>query len=172
MRPDMSDDELYALAERIGEALSARHFMLATAESCTGGWASMALTAVPGSSAWFERGFVTYSNAAKQDMLGVQPETLTTHGAVSEEVVTEMARGAAERSGADASLAISGVAGPAGGSAAKPVGLVCLGWLVRGVGTRSRCLRCEGDRQQVRRAAVRLALQGLIELLVSPAPGP
>lgn len=171
MSPDMPDDEVYALAERLGEALSARRFMLASAESCTGGWASMAVTAVPGSSAWFERGFITYSNAAKQDMLGVKSETLAAHGAVSEEVAMEMAKGAADKSGADACLAISGVAGPGGGSAAKPVGLVCLAWLVRGVGLRSRCQHCQGDRQAVRRAAVVLALQGLIELLASSDQG-
>jgi len=170
MDPEISTDDMQALAERLGEALRARNFLLATAESCTGGWASMAVTAVPGSSAWFDRGFVTYSNAAKQDMLGVKPETLAAHGAVSEAVAAEMARGAIARSGAQASLAISGVAGPGGGSAAKPVGLICLGWAVQGSETRSRCLQCEGGREDVRRQAVKLALEGLLELLsASPA---
>jgi nicotinamide-nucleotide amidase len=165
----MPVDEIHALAERLGEALLARNIMLATAESCTGGWASMALTAVAGSSAWFERGFVTYSNAAKQDMLGVSSESLATHGAVSEAVVRERAQGGVARSGAQASLAISGIAGPGGGSGAKPVGLVCLGWVVAGGETRSRCLQCAGGREDVRRQAVVLALQGLLELLsVSP----
>ena len=161
----MSADDMHELAERLGEALLARGFMLATAESCTGGWASMALTAVAGSSAWFERGFVTYSNAAKQDMLGVGSESLATHGAVSEAVVREMAQGAVARSGAGASLAISGIAGPGGASAAKPVGLVCLGWVVPGGRTHSRCLQCAGGREDVRRRAVVLALEGLLELL-------
>ena len=161
---------MHALAERLGEALLARGFMLATAESCTGGWASMALTAVAGSSAWFERGFVTYSNAAKQDMLGVKSATLVAHGAVSEAVAREMAQGAVARSSAQASLAISGIAGPGVGSAAKPVGLVCLAWALAGGETRSRCLQCPGGREDVRRQAVVLALQGLLELLSAP-PG-
>jgi nicotinamide-nucleotide amidase len=163
MRSESSDDDLYALAEQVGEALHARGLMLSTAESCTGGWASMALTAVPGSSGWFERGYVTYSNAAKQEMLGVQAQTLAEHGAVSEAVVREMAEGAA--GGARASLAVSGVAGPGGGSEAKPVGLVCLAWWVPGIGVRSRCLHCSGGRAQVRREAVVQALRGLLELL-------
>jgi nicotinamide-nucleotide amidase len=170
MSSNMSADDLHQLAERLGEALLARGFMLATAESCTGGWASMALTAVAGSSAWFERGFVTYSNAAKQDMLGVQSETLAAHGAVSEAVVREMAQGAVARSGAQAGLAISGIAGPGGGSAAKPVGLVCLGWVVPGAKARARCLQCTGGREDVRCQAVVLAFEGLLELLSAP-PG-
>ncbi len=160
-----SDDYIHDLAERVGEAFRARNLMLAIAESCTGGWACMAVTAVAGSSGWFERGFVTYSNTAKQDMLGVKPETLAAHGAVSEAVVREMAQGAVARSGAQASLAISGVAGPGGGTAAKPVGLVCLGWALHGGETRSRCLQCEGGREDVRRQAVAQALEGLVALL-------
>ena len=165
MAQESSDAAIDALANSVGEALSARGFMLAIAESCTGGWASMAVTAVAGSSAWFERGFVTYSNAAKQEMLGVKTETLAAHGAVSEAVAMEMARGAIAASGARASLAISGIAGPGGGSAAKPVGLVCLGWAMAGGETRSRCLQCAGGREDVRRQAVVLALEGLLELL-------
>ena len=165
MRHEKSPADLQALAEQLGEALQARRFMLATAESCTGGFASMVVTAVPGSSAWFERGFVTYTNDAKQDMLGVKSETLTAHGAVSEAVVREMAEGAVARSHAQASLAISGIAGPGGGSETKPVGLVCLGWVVQGSGTSSRCLHCKGGREEVRREAVIEALQGLLELL-------
>jgi len=172
MSSRMGDEDLHALAGRLGEALRARGLMLATAESCTGGWASMAVTAVPGSSAWFERGFVTYSNAAKQDMLGVKPETLAAHGAVSEEVVREMAQGAAARSGAEVCLAISGVAGPGGGSATKPVGLVCLAWRVPGIGLRSRCLHCQGGREDVRRAAVVQALEDLLGLLSDTAENP
>ena len=165
MSPEFSDSDIHDLAVRLGEALHARNLTLVTAESCTGGWASMAVTAVAGSSGWFERGFVTYSNTAKQDMLGVKPETLAAHGAVSEAVVREMAQGAVARSGAQVSLAISGVAGPGGGSAEKPVGLVCLGWAVQGGETRSRRLQCEGGREDVRRRAVVQALGGLLELL-------
>ncbi len=171
MSPEICKHGIHDLAVRVGEALRARDLTLVTAESCTGGWASMAVTAVPGSSGWFERGFVVYSNTAKQDMLGVKPETLATHGAVSEAVVREMAEGAVARSGAQASLAISGVAGPGGGSAAKPVGLVCLGWTLRDYETRSRRLQCEGGREEVRRRAVVQALEGLLELLSAP-PGP
>lgn len=170
MSAAITDSDLQALAERLGEALLARNLMLATAESCTGGWAAMAVTSVPGSSRWYERGFVTYSNAAKQDMLGVKPGTLAEHGAVSEAVVREMAEGAVARSGARVSLAVSGVAGPGGGTAAKPVGLVCLGWGLPDGELRSRCLRCQGGRQQVRREAVAQAFSGLLELL-SSIPG-
>ncbi len=170
MSSEISEADIHDLAVRLGEALRARKLMLATAESCTGGWASMAVTAVAGSSGWFERGFVTYSNAAKQDMLGVKSETLAAHGAVSEAVVREMAQGAVARSGAQASLAISGVAGPGGGTADKPVGLVCLGWALEGGESRSRCLQCKGAREDVRRQAVAQALAGLLELL-SASPG-
>ena len=172
MTQENSEPDIHQLAVRVGEALRARGLMLATAESCTGGWASMAVTAVAGSSAWFERGFVTYSNAAKQDMLGVKPETLAAHGAVSEAVVTEMAQGAVARSAAQVGLAISGVAGPGGGSAAKPVGLVCLGWALEGGETRSRRLQCQGGREDVRRQAVVQALEGLIELLSASPESP
>ena len=170
MTREAAEPDIHDLAVRLGQALGARKLMLATAESCTGGWASMAVTAVPGSSDWFERGFVTYSDAAKQEMLGVKPGTLAAHGAVSEAAVRAMAQGAISRSGAQASLAISGVAGPGGGSAAKPVGLVCLAWALEGGECRSRCLQCQGDRGDVRRQAVVQALAGLLELL-SASPG-
>jgi len=170
MTQEQSERDIHQLAVRVGEALRARGLVLATAESCTGGWASMAVTAVAGSSAWFDRGFVSYSNGAKQDMLGVKAETLATHGAVSEAVVREMAQGAVAGSAAQVGLAISGVAGPGGGSAAKPVGLVCLGWALPGGESRSRCLQCRGGRKDVRREAVVQALDGLIALL-SASPG-
>jgi nicotinamide-nucleotide amidase len=165
MNRAITDADLQALAARVGEALAARNLTLATAESCTGGWAATAVTSVAGSSAWFERGFVTYSNAAKQEMLNVRIGTLAEHGAVSEATVREMAEGAIAASRAQASLAISGVAGPGGGSVAKPVGLVCLGWALKGGATHSRCLHCEGAREQVRRQAVAQAFEGLLELL-------
>lgn len=159
----MTDHELDVLARRVGEALAARGLWLATAESCTGGWIAEAVTAIAGSSAWFDRGFVTYSNAAKTDMLGVGGDTLDTHGAVSEATVSEMAAGALARSRADLAVAVSGVAGPGGGSAAKPVGTVCLAWARRGAPTATTTVHLAGDRVTVRRQTVLLALQGVLE---------
>jgi nicotinamide-nucleotide amidase len=159
----MTDHELDVLARRVGEALTARGLWLATAESCTGGWIAEAVTAIAGSSGWFDRGFVTYSNAAKTDMLGVRGETLDTHGAVSEATVSEMAAGALARSRADLAVAVSGVAGPGGGSAAKPVGTVCLAWARRGAPTATTTVHLAGDRAAVRRQTVLLALQGVLE---------
>ncbi|MBS0543188.1 MAG: CinA family protein [Proteobacteria bacterium] len=155
---------LDALSVALGEALAARGWMLATAESCTGGWIAEAVTATAGSSGWFDRGFVTYSNAAKIEMLGVSPGTLATHGAVSEATVCEMASGALEHSRADVSVAVSGVAGPAGGSAQKPVGMVCLAWARRGLPPRAVTLQLDGDREAVRRRTVEHALDELIRL--------
>jgi len=154
-----------ALAERIAAALLKKRAMLATAESCTGGWAAQALTAIAGSSRWFERGFVTYSNAAKEEMLGVRPQTLARHGAVSEETAREMALGALAHSRADVALAITGVAGPSGGSAEKPVGTVCFAWAAKGALARSETRRFAGDREAVRRQSVERALHGVLELL-------
>ncbi|MEW5757066.1 MAG: CinA family protein [Pseudomonadota bacterium] len=157
-----------ALAERTGAALLRQGRMLATAESCTGGGVAHALTAVAGSSGWFERGFVTYSNEAKREMLGVRPETLQTFGAVSEATVREMAEGALRHSRAQVSLSISGIAGPSGGSADKPVGMVCFGWAMQGRPTRTRTEYFSGDRAQVREQAVRWALEGLLDVLDQP----
>lgn len=162
---DVTQEELEALATRLGEALLARAWVLAAAESCTGGWAAQAITSVPGSSAWFERGFVTYSNAAKQDMLGVHPETLARHGAVSEATVREMAWGALARSRAQAACAISGIAGPAGGSPGKPVGTVCFAWGVAGKDVETATRQFDGDRRAIRAQSVRAALQGLLDRL-------
>jgi len=159
------DKDLSALAERVGEALKQRGLMLATAESCTGGWVSKALTDIPGSSEWFERGFVTYTNTAKREMLGVGAATLEAHGAVSEGVVGEMAQGALDRSRAQIALAISGVAGPGGGSLDKPVGMVCLAWATYGRPPRTQTRQFLGNREQVRRQAVIAALEGTLELL-------
>ena len=152
------------LAQSVGTALKAKGLKLATAESCTGGWVSMALTAVAGSSDWFERGYVTYSNAAKREELGVAEETLRRHGAVSEDAAREMAAGAIRKAGVQAALAITGVAGPTGGSAAKPVGTVCFAW-AHGGKISSETKRFEGDRESVRRQSVRHALQGLLQRL-------
>lgn len=152
------------LAQKLGAALKAQGKKIATAESCTGGWAAMALTAIPGSSDWFERGYVSYSNAAKREDLGVAEETLRRHGAVSEEVAREMAAGALERARAQVALAITGVAGPSGGTKDKPVGLVCFAWAL-GSKMTSQTRRFDGDRESVRRQSVLHALERVLELL-------
>lgn len=154
-----------ALARSVGEALSAAGLSAVTAESCTGGWVAQALTAIPGSSAWFDGGFVSYSYEAKERMLGVKAETLTQYGAVSEAVVTEMAEGALARSSADIAVAISGIAGPDGGTRDKPVGTVWLSWAVRGKPTVTCLSFFHGDREEVRRQAVVQALEGLLAYL-------
>jgi nicotinamide-nucleotide amidase len=156
---------LYGLAEVLGRALSARGYKLVTAESCTGGWLAQAITAVPGSSGWFERGFVVYSNASKCEVLGVQAETLARFGAVSIETAAEMAEGALQASYADVSVAITGIAGPAGGDADKPVGTVCLTFAGGSPPPAARVFHFEGDREAVRRQAIVAALEGLIERL-------
>ena len=158
------DTELNTLSATIGDALLRRGWMLATAESCTGGWIAEVVTATSGSSAWFDRGFVTYSNAAKVDMLGVRPVTLDRHGAVSEATVIEMAEGALARSQAEVAIAVSGVAGPTGGTPEKPVGMVCLAWARHGHPTRVRTCHFPGDRTAVRRQTVLHALRTLAEL--------
>ena len=150
------------LATRLGEALTRRGWMLATAESCTGGGVAQTVTAIAGSSQWFERGFVTYSNNSKTEMLGVRPETVERHGAVSESTVREMVTGALSRSRAQVALAVSGIAGPGGGSTEKPVGTVWLAW--GGAGdTRAVRMLFSGDRETVRRQAVSAALQGMLD---------
>ena len=141
--------------------------MLATAESCTGGGIAQALTDIPGSSAWFERGFVTYANAAKIEMLGVRQSTLEAHGAVSEATVREMAAGALAHSHAHVALAVSGVAGPTGGTAEKPVGTVWFGWALRDGEVHARLHHLKGDRAAIREQAVEISLQGVINLMNS-----
>lgn len=158
-------DVAQRLASRVGEALKQRGFMLVTAESCTGGWVSKVVTSVSGSSTWFDRGFITYSDISKQDMLGVKAETLQRHGSVSEEVVLEMAAGALQHSAGQASIAISGIAGPDGGSPAKPVGTVCLAWALAGHESRSRATHFAGDREMIRQQAVMAAMQGVLDTL-------
>jgi nicotinamide-nucleotide amidase len=165
---DMSDIEIDDLGVRVGAFLAGRGWMLATAESCTGGWVAEAVTAIAGSSAWFERGFVTYSNAAKESMLGVSTATLAAHGAVSEPVAGEMAAGALANSRAQMALSITGVAGPAGGSPDKPVGTVCFGWVWPLGGTRVETRRFAGDRREVRRQAVIHALRQLLAIPENP----
>jgi len=157
------NDAPLALATALGAALRRRGLTVATAESCTGGLVAGAITDVPGSSTWFERGFVTYSNEAKMEMLGVRPETLGAHGAVSEATAAEMAAGALARSRADLAVAVTGIAGPDGGSAVKPVGTVCFGWARRNGAVDTVTRHFAGDRAVVRTATVEAALRGLID---------
>jgi nicotinamide-nucleotide amidase len=160
-RSHMSAQSLSVL---VGQALYARTWMMATAESCTGGMIASAITDIAGSSAWFDAGFVTYSNAAKQSMLGVSDQSLLDHGAVSEAVVLEMAQGALNQSAAQISVAVSGVAGPGGGTEEKPVGTVWVAWATDTV-KRARCFRFSGDRAEVREQTVQAALQGVLDIL-------
>lgn len=153
------------LAAQVGGALKARGLLLATAESCTGGGVAQAVTAIAGSSAWFERGFITYSNLAKQQMLGVQESTLIAYGAVSEAVVREMVTGVLHHSTAQVALAVSGIAGPDGGTPDKPVGTVWFAWGVKNGTVHARRHQIDGNRAEVRAHAVRVALQGVLELL-------
>jgi nicotinamide-nucleotide amidase len=163
--PPPNDDGIGALAARVGELALARQAMLATAESCTGGLVAGAITDIAGSSGWFERGFVTYSNRAKIEQLGIDPEIIARHGAVSEETVKAMAQGARAASGAQWTVAVTGIAGPAGGSPGKPVGTVWFAWAgPQGVEALHR--RLDGDRAAVRSASVAIALQGLVDRLV------
>jgi nicotinamide-nucleotide amidase len=152
-----------ALATALGRALESRGLKAATAESCTGGLVAGAITDVAGSSAWFERGFVTYSNEAKIELLGVRAETLAAHGAVSEETAREMVAGALARSTADLAVAVTGIAGPSGGTPQKPVGLVWLAWSRRGGAATTTAHHFSGDRAAVREATVVAALQGLLD---------
>ena len=153
-----------AACEQLAQALVARGWMLATAESCTGGLIAAACTDLSGSSNWFDRGFVTYSNDAKTRMLGVDPALIAQHGAVSEVVARAMAFGAVRHSNAQVSVAVTGVAGPTGGSPQKPVGTVWFGFQVDGLLT-SETRRFDGDRRAVREATVRHALARLLELV-------
>lgn len=161
----VSNEELQQLAVELSVKLRARGWMLATAESCTGGWVGQLLTSLPGSSHWYERGFITYANAAKVEMLGVPTALLESHGAVSEETAMAMAAGALKHSHAQAALAISGIAGPGGGTPQKPVGLVCYGWALEDGTVMSSTCRLDGDREEIRSRAVAAALRGLIELV-------
>jgi nicotinamide-nucleotide amidase len=156
--------ELLQLSALLGEQLQARGWRLTTAESCTGGALAALITEIPGSSHWFECGFVTYSNRSKQQMLGVDDLFLEYHGAVSQPVVANMAQGALQQSQAQIAVAISGVAGPGGGTAEKPVGTVWLAWAVSERGVQARCFQFPGNRTEVRLAALQQALQGLLGL--------
>ena len=154
-----------SLAEEIGQKLLEKAAFLAVAESCTGGLITKLVTDVAGSSSWFDRGLVTYSNLAKQDLLGVSPETLKSFGAVSRETAEAMAKGLLVMTPADFGLAVTGIAGPGGGSPEKPVGLVWIAWARRGGPIDSKYFQFGGSREQVRSAAADAALNGLLEQL-------
>lgn len=163
----MGDDELaertlFELSQQVGAALKVHGLMLATAESCTGGCVGEAVTSVPGSSHWYERGFITYTNASKREMLDVSANTLSSHGAVSEETVREMVAGALKHSHAQVALAISGIAGPGGDVPGKPVGTVCFAWGLAGEPPASETMHFSGDRAAVRRQAAVHALRGVL----------
>lgn len=155
------ETEIQRLALQAGNYLNAKGWRLVTAESCTGGWVAKAITDIDGSSAWFERGFVTYTNDSKVEMLGVRPTTLDMWGAVSEATVREMCEGSLRHSGGDVSIAVSGIAGPSGGTAEKPVGMVWFAWACKGHETQALMRQFNGDRDAVRRQSVITALQGL-----------
>ena len=158
------DDELYRLAIALGRAALERKVRIATAESCTGGLVAGAITAVAGSSDWFDCGFITYSNDAKIGQLAVPPRTIEQFGAVSEETALAMAEGALGASRAQWAVAVTGIAGPAGGTPDKPVGTVCFAWVGPAVAKASR-VRLSGDRANIRRESVRIALEGILDRL-------
>lgn len=171
----MFTSEVLNLAEAVLDGYRARAWRIATAESCTGGLLAAALTAIAGSSDVVESGFVAYSNDAQADMLGVRPATIAAHGAISAETATAMAEGAVIRGSADLAISITGVAGPGGGTAEKPVGLVIFGLARRGGGCRTERHFFPGDRSAVREAALRVALGLLAKAAAAeqrPAPGP
>lgn len=158
-----TDQNMSNLVQKVTKFLKENNSSLVTAESCTGGWVAKVMTDLPGSSDIFDRGFVTYSNQAKQEMLGVSIETLDTYGAVSEQVVVEMVEGALKNSRANLALAISGIAGPGGGSVAKPVGTVCFAWKYKTTPAESCTEIFSGDRDMVRSKSVEFVLEGIIK---------
>ena len=161
----MANDILYKLAARVGKALKTRKLMLVTAESCTGGWVAEAVTMVPGSSDWYERGFITYTYISKREMLGIKRQTLDKFGAVSEQTARDMALGALRSSHAQVAVSVSGTAGPSGGTRDKPVGTVCFAWARKNGGMVSATRHFKGNRQAVRRRSVEHALKGVLALL-------
>ncbi len=166
MQDAPTDSELQALAEDVGARLRAARQMLVTAESCTGGWIAKTVTDIAGSSDWFDCGLAAYSYEAKQALLSVNPHTLETHGAVSRETVIEMVSGALVHSGAGVAVAVTGIAGPGGGTADKPVGTVWIAWKRRGGYPRAELFQFDGDREAVRRNTVAAALLGLAALVI------
>lgn len=163
----MAETTSHILAERLGEALLTEKMKVVTAESCTGGGIAHLITSIPGSSQWFERGFVVYSNEAKLELLRVDMEIFDSFGAVSRESAVAMAQGAVVNSHADISVAVTGVAGPDGGTPDKPVGTVCFAWSRRGGETKAASTVFEGDRQHVREQAILMAIQGLLDIIES-----
>lgn len=160
-----SDAQLREQAQALGDRLRAAHDALVTAESCTGGWIAKCLTDIAGSSDWFDSGMVVYSYEAKQALLGVRPQTLEEHGAVSRETAIEMVSGALVHSGASVAVAVTGIAGPGGGSEDKPVGTVWIAWKRRGGYAGAQVFHFQGDREAVRRQTVDRAFAGVAELL-------
>lgn len=166
----MDDLMLQDLAMQVGTALSRQELMLVIAESCTGGWLGQTITSIAGSSGWFERGFVSYTDISKQEMLGVSSATLERYGAVSEQTASEMAAGAVARSHAQVAVSITGIAGPDGGTAQKPVGMICFAWMMKDGMARTETRYYSGSREEIRRQSVAEALQGVIDLLYSVPP--
>ena len=161
----MNDQSLQYLARQVGSTLAQQGLMLVSAESCTGGWLGHMVTSIAGSSAWYERGFITYTTISKQEMLGVSSKTLKQHGSVSEQTAREMAHGAVARSRAQVAVSITGIAGPGGGTVEKPVGMVCFAWVMKDNHVRSETRHFTGDREAVRQQSVAVALQGMMALL-------
>lgn len=158
-------NSLNQLIDEIAVILKQKNWQLVTAESCTGGLVASSLTEIPGSSVWFERGFVTYSNLAKEEMLSVPKQALKDYGAVSEPVAAAMATGALQHSAGQVAVSITGIAGPDGGSIAKPVGMVCFGWAVQGMGVKTLKKQFAGTRQEIRLASCQEALSGVLSLI-------
>jgi len=161
--PNNTDNDLISLVKHVSHVLKELGWTIGAVESCTGGWLSKVCTDQPGSSSWFDCGFVTYSNQSKQDLVNVSKKTLDTYGAVSEQTAIEMAQGGLAHSSADMSVAITGIAGPDGGAIEKPVGTVWFAWAIRNQGAKTQKCQFEGDREQVRLQAVITALQGIIK---------
>ncbi len=159
------EQELERLVQKLASGLTKCGWFMATAESCTGGWIAKCCTDLAGSSAWFDRGFVTYSDRAKHDLLGVDFSTLKNAGAVSRATAIEMAEGARHQAGVNVALAVTGIAGPAGGTTNKPVGMVWFAWSLEGRQASSEVMHFQGDRDAVRRQTVKHALRGLLDLL-------
>ncbi len=161
----MNQKKLERISSELGELLKLKDYTFTCAESCTGGWVGHALTSIPGSSEWFGSSFVTYSYEAKTQILGVSSQDLDSFGAVSEEIVEQMVSGALDKSGADVGVAISGIAGPDGGTDTKPVGTVCFAWKINGQEIITSSEHFSGDRNEVRYSSVERALMGTIELI-------
>ena len=161
----MNQKKLERISSELGELLKLKDYTFTCAESCTGGWVGHALTSIPGSSEWFGSSFVTYSYEAKTQILGVSSQDLDSFGAVSEEIVEQMVSGALDKSGADVGVAISGIAGPSGGTDTKPVGTVCFAWKINGQEVIASAEHFSGDRNEVRYSSVERALMGTIELI-------